>query len=404
MHKLASFLLVTLFGAGLSAPALADIEIIAHRGALRLAPENTLAAQRLAYELGADTVECDIRLSKDNVPVIMHDHDLDRTTNTSGLIASRTLEEIKRLDAGSWFGAPWAGERVPTLAEMLEVAKSYNRCLLLDIKGQYMAPQVVQVIKTSGIPLRQISFLTWWTEMTADYARLLPGAKILRGPTRRPSGASIMPDQLTAADLEAMRTEGVTVLCFSLGSVSRQDIRRFHAAGFEASLIYPNRMDSFAYEDAGLHSFWTDFVDITVASHRRKSQQWVNWAEASGLSPDQSHTWQDVDGDGATNLTEFALGTNPLGPAQRPVPSPGYQNPGTSTRSPSATSIDWTVDLREDWSQLLTVTPQVSAGSGLWYNMSGNCCTVLTPSQLLFKFPVGTSGRQFYRLRFDVMQ
>ncbi len=395
-------ILVATLWAGFLNPALAAMEIIAHRGALSLAPENTLAAQRLAYENGADTVECDVRISKDGVPVIIHDHHLDRTTDGTGYMASLTVEELKRLDAGSWFGAQWAGERIPTLAEMLETAKTYNRNLLLDIKGQDIAPQVVQVIRESGISLHQISFLTWWTEMTAEYVKLLPGAKILRGPTSRPSGAAIGPDKMTGADFEAMRSEGVTVLCFHLGTVLPADIRRFQAAGFETSLIYPPTKLAFYYEDAGLSSFWTDFTDVTVSGQRRMAQQWANWADATGLGEDQCRTWQDADGDGVSNLAEFAFGGDPLRRDERSPPAPGFQVSGSSTRSPTATSLDWPAALREDWSRFLNVTPQESTGAGVWTDLPPGCCTAVTPAQLLYKFPIGTGGRKFYRLKFEV--
>ncbi len=400
LHRLLAFAL----WAGFLTPAWGDVEIIAHRGAMKLAPENTLAAQRLAYELGAEIVECDIRISSDGVPIIMHDHSLDRTTNTTGSVGSRTLQELKQLDAGSWFGPQFAGERIPTLAEMLEVAKTYNRQLLLDIKGQFIATQVVQAIRASGIPLRQISFLTWWTEMTAEYVRLLPGAKIMRPPTLRPSGASILPAQVTDADLEAMRVEGISVLFIGVGPLSRENIRRFQAAGFGTSLIYLNKTDAFNWEDAGADSFWTDYTDVTVSSRRKLSQEWANWADASGVSEDQCRTWQDPDGDGLNNLLEYAFGTDPLQPDRRPAPAFGFQNAGGGASNPAVRSIDWPVDLRENWSQFLDVTPQISTGNGPWSNMSGSCCTTVTPAQLLFKFPVGTSGKAFYRLKIQMKQ
>lgn len=381
---------------GFGCPVRGEIEIIAHRGAMRLAPENTLASQRLAYELGADIVECDVRLSRDEVPVIMHDHDLDRTTDATGLLHTRTIEELRKLDAGSWFGAEWAGEPIPTLAEMLEVAKAYNRQLLLHIKGYSMYAQVVAVIKTSGIPLRQISFLTEGAQMTADYVRLLPGAKVMSGPP----GSTMLPERLTAAEMDTLRSQGVSVIVFGSGYVPLADIRRFQAAGFETSLLYSNPLYGFNYEDAGLNSFWTDYADVTVFRTRRMSQQWANWAEVSGLGPDQRRTWQDADGDGETNLMEYARGTDPLQPDKRPAPEPAFQLAGSSVRSPTATSLDWTVDLRENWSEFLDVTPQSSTGGGAWTSMSDSCCTTITPSQLLFKFPVVAGGSRFFRLKF----
>lgn len=93
---------------------------IAHRGASALAPENTMAAFEKAVELGADTLELDLHLTRDNELVVIHDDTLDRTTDGLGPVHVRSLEELKRLDAGRWFGERFVGERVPTLAEVLQ--------------------------------------------------------------------------------------------------------------------------------------------------------------------------------------------------------------------------------------------------------------------------------------------
>lgn len=95
---------------------------IGHRGAAGHAPENTLASFRRAIEIGVDYVECDFILTADLAPVIIHDETLDRTTDGRGQVCEKTLAEIKRLDAGSWFGAGFAGERVPSLRELFELA------------------------------------------------------------------------------------------------------------------------------------------------------------------------------------------------------------------------------------------------------------------------------------------
>lgn len=93
---------------------------LAHRGASRWAPENTLAAFRLALEQGADGFELDVHLSRDGVPVVFHDADLGRTTDGRGRVSERTVAELKALDAGAWFDPRFAGERIPTLAEVFE--------------------------------------------------------------------------------------------------------------------------------------------------------------------------------------------------------------------------------------------------------------------------------------------
>lgn len=94
--------------------------VIAHRGASAHAPENTLAAFRLALEQGADGVELDVQLSADGEVVICHDSSVERTTDGHGLIAQQSLAQLKQLDAGAWLNPAFRGERLPTLAEVFE--------------------------------------------------------------------------------------------------------------------------------------------------------------------------------------------------------------------------------------------------------------------------------------------
>src|SRR5262245_46332535 len=90
-----------------------DFLVIAHRGASSYAPENTLAAFDLALQMGVRHIELDVHLSRDGHLVVIHDDTVDRTTNGSGPVVHYTLAELQALDAGSWFGAAFAGERIP---------------------------------------------------------------------------------------------------------------------------------------------------------------------------------------------------------------------------------------------------------------------------------------------------
>ncbi len=114
--------------------------VIAHRGFSGTRPENTLAAVKAAIEVGADMVEVDVTLTADGQVVCIHDETVDRTTNGSGPVTSYDLEELQRLDAGSWFSSQWAGETIPTMAEVLEVAK--GRVLVnIEIKSEVVTPE-----------------------------------------------------------------------------------------------------------------------------------------------------------------------------------------------------------------------------------------------------------------------
>lgn len=95
--------------------------VFGHRGASRYAPENTLAAFRLALEQGVHGVEFDVHLTRDGVPVVIHDFSLDKTTTGHGLVAEHTYEDLEALDAGSHKGAEFAGEPIPTLEEVFRL-------------------------------------------------------------------------------------------------------------------------------------------------------------------------------------------------------------------------------------------------------------------------------------------
>jgi glycerophosphoryl diester phosphodiesterase len=107
--------------------------VIAHRGASQRAPENTLAAFRLAWEQGADAVETDLRLTADGAIVAFHDADGRRILRHRRAIRDLTLAELKQLDAGAWKGEIWRGERVPELAEVLQTVPPHGQ-IVLELK------------------------------------------------------------------------------------------------------------------------------------------------------------------------------------------------------------------------------------------------------------------------------
>ncbi|MFI0406106.1 glycerophosphodiester phosphodiesterase [Actinomadura sp. 3N508] len=137
--------------------AAADVTNVAHRGASAYAPENTLAAFRLAVKQRADVFELDVQESKDHKLVIMHDTTLARTTNVEQLYPGRgpwkvsdfTLAEIQKLDAGSWFGAKYKGERVPTLDQTLSAMRDRGLGLLVEIKSPNLYPGIEKRVATA---------------------------------------------------------------------------------------------------------------------------------------------------------------------------------------------------------------------------------------------------------------
>src|SRR3954468_15593010 len=117
--------------------------IIAHRGASRDAPENTLAAVRLAWAQHADAVEIDVHLTRDGRLAVIHDPDTQRTTGVPRIVAQSTFAELSELDAGAWKNARFAGEKIPALEDVLAVVPDGKR-LFVEIKG---GPEVVPELR-----------------------------------------------------------------------------------------------------------------------------------------------------------------------------------------------------------------------------------------------------------------
>ncbi|AQQ55465.1 glycerophosphodiester phosphodiesterase [Planococcus lenghuensis] len=130
-------------------------KVIAHRGWSGKAPENTLSAIKLALEEPKiDSIEIDVHLTKDGVPVVIHDHTVDRTTNGTGYIKDLRIDELKALDAGSWFSPSFAQETIPTLEEVLKLINRKKK-LFIELKqtaGLYkgLEEQVIHLIKKYG--------------------------------------------------------------------------------------------------------------------------------------------------------------------------------------------------------------------------------------------------------------
>jgi len=125
MQKIFVFVCVFFF----ASQAIAQMKVIAHKGASMEAPENTLLSFQKAIHLGADFIECDIRLTKDKIPVVIHDETIEQTP-----IHQLTLEEVQQSDAGSWFLRKFSGEKVPTLQELLDLDFGKTG-LMIEIKN-----------------------------------------------------------------------------------------------------------------------------------------------------------------------------------------------------------------------------------------------------------------------------
>jgi len=127
--------------------------VVAHRGASRAAPENTLSAMKKAIEYGVDYAECDVFRTKDSEIVLFHDEEMERTTGQPGMIWEYTLAELREFEVGSWFSEEFKGEPIPTLREVIQLVKGHiklNIEVKVSGKDPDIAQQVVDIIRSEN--------------------------------------------------------------------------------------------------------------------------------------------------------------------------------------------------------------------------------------------------------------
>lgn len=283
---------------------------IGHRGgSFGRAPDNTLAAVRAAIEDGAAGIEVDTRLTADGVCVCFHDSTVDRTTDGTGPVAAKTLAELKALDAGSWFDPAFAGERVPTLAEVLAEAKG-KVFVYLDLKVRGQAPAILAAIQETGFPVDQLWF---WTPDDAAEAQairsVIPQARIFWGAP----AASWSTDPTYFSQLRAL---GVAGFSFSAGTGNPDPVfvARAKQEGFIVeifTLLDPDSMLRAAA--AGVDYVETDFpatMNALQPVQLAKASQPFPPDQATNVPTDVILYW--VVGQGATARRVF-FGTTPPG-------------------------------------------------------------------------------------------
>jgi len=161
---------------------------VAHRGAGKLAPENTLAAFRLGAAHGYRMVECDVKLSADDVPFLLHDATLERTTTGQGTAGDHPWQALSQLDAGSWHSRAYAGEPLPTLDAIAAYVQANGLCLNIEIKptpglgehtGQVVARQAARLWADQPLPPLLSSFDVQALQGALMAAPTLPRALLL---------------------------------------------------------------------------------------------------------------------------------------------------------------------------------------------------------------------------------
>lgn len=163
---------------------LSPFSSIAHRGASVYAPENTMASFHKAIELGFDFIEFDVRISKDGELVVIHDPKVNRTTNGDGFVHDLSSNELKKLDAGSWFHSSFSGERIPLLSEVLEEFGG-KVGLLIDVKqsevNKFLNEKLAQLLQTyfdNGLNPSTIKVQSFQVNQVKHFSTLCPDVSV----------------------------------------------------------------------------------------------------------------------------------------------------------------------------------------------------------------------------------
>ncbi|WP_274363414.1 glycerophosphodiester phosphodiesterase [Paenibacillus thermotolerans] len=206
--------------------------IVAHRGWSGKAPENTMAAFRLALsDSKIAGIELDVQLTKDGVPVVIHDYTVDRCTNGKGMVKDYTLQELRKLDAGSWFGKQYAGEQVPTLHEALAAMKGkvFVNIELKSPGGMYpgLEEEAIRIVRGLGMD-QDVYFTSFDHEVIREASRLAPdirtgllfsGRPILLKEQFRAAGAAVLSIAypfLTPGLVEEARENGIGIMAWTV--------------------------------------------------------------------------------------------------------------------------------------------------------------------------------------------
>ncbi len=230
---------------------------IAHRGAGKLAPENTLAAFRLGASFGYSAFECDVKLSADGLPFLLHDPTLERTTPATGVASRRTWAELSRLDAGGWHSRRYAGEPLPSLDATACFVQRNGYALNIEIKptpgdevatGRAVALACTELWRGSTSPLLFSSFNTEALQAARDAAPQIPRALLV--------------DTLWSGWFDAAQTLGCAAVVSHYRVMDAGLLAQLHGAGLRGLCYTVNESsDARRLLGIGIDGLITDAVD-----------------------------------------------------------------------------------------------------------------------------------------------
>jgi glycerophosphoryl diester phosphodiesterase len=258
----------------------------AHRGASAYAPENTLPAFELALTQGAAILEIDVRLTRDEEAVVIHDARVDRTTNGRGEVRQMTLAEIQALDAGSWLGEGWRGARIPTLRQVLE--QFAGRVLIdIDLKGGTEVRRLTASPASERVVVEDAAVSTLLARKTVEVAARIGALDrvVLSGFGRQALAwiRKTVPEALTqwavtsmdiAEDAARAAAEGFDVLSPQMYAATRANVATARQHGLAIFIYAPDDVDAMTHLlDLGIEAVHVDRPDrLTALLAERRSR------------------------------------------------------------------------------------------------------------------------------------
>jgi glycerophosphoryl diester phosphodiesterase len=237
--------------------------IVAHRGASFDAPENTMAAFDLAWQQGADAIECDVWVTQDQELVCIHDRITKRTADRALDVTTSTLAELRQLDMGRWKGEQWEGEPIPTLSEVLAGVPK-EKAVFVEVKdGVHLLPLLQRAVANSRLLPRQVVIISFHKEVIVESKRALPDSKTLLLVALKPNALekrvkASMPRVM--CDLADTGADGLDVAGSDI--VDAEFIRQIHNTGREVHV--------WTVDDASQATrYWIDNID-SITTNRPK--------------------------------------------------------------------------------------------------------------------------------------
>ncbi|MFE5296229.1 glycerophosphodiester phosphodiesterase [Streptomyces sp. NPDC056632] len=214
---------------------------IGHRGVMGVAPENTLRSFVRAEQAGMDAIELDLHLSKDGALVVMHDADVDRTTDGTGPISGKTLAELRRLDAGD-------GERIPVFEEVLAAVRAPIQAEIKDVAAARALAEVIGARDLTG----RVEVLSFHDEALAEIRELVPGVR-----------TALVADHRQSDVVDRALAVGASALVLNIRHLTQATVEQAHAAGLRVIGWVVNTQDDLRLVRAlGLDGATTDRPEI----------------------------------------------------------------------------------------------------------------------------------------------